>query len=87
MINKLTVMNIVRHLNKTRCWIILGCLFLTIKSTYTIYRDKTEQWHKKSTLTFEDILQQQIRKHNELSITYSRNIGGKEKRSPFSETW
>lgn len=86
MINKLTVMNIVRHLNKTRCWIILGCLFLTIKSTYTIYRDKTEQWHKKSTLTFEDILQQQIRKHNELSITYSRNIGGKEKRSPFSET-
>ncbi|QIU94195.1 winged helix-turn-helix domain-containing protein [Bacteroides faecium] len=77
-------MSFVRNLNKTRYWITLGCVYLIIKSIYTIYQDKTERWCEQATLAFEDILQQEIQKHDTISMSYGRYINNKEKRSLFS---
>lgn len=77
-------MSFVRKLNKTRYWITLGCVYLIIKSIYTIYQDKTERWCEQATLAFEDILQQEIQKHDTISMSYGRYIDNKEKRSLFS---
>ena len=65
-------MSFVRNLNKTGYWITLGCVYLIIKSTYTIYQDKTERWCEQATLAFENILQQEIQKHDTISMSYGR---------------
>ena len=78
-------MSFVRSLNKSKYWITLGCVYLIIKSVYTIYQDKTEHWYEQATSAFEEILQQEMLRHDTISMTYGRcKISGKEKHSLFS---
>lgn len=80
MINQLIIMNFVRKLNKSRYWITLGCVYLVIKCVYTIYQDKTEHWYEQAVHAFEEILQQEMLKHDTISMTYGKcDIGSKEK--------